>query len=209
MSFLKDVLKIEDSVYEEATGSTVTEGFQAMESGAYKGKVKEIILFQGNFGTELRANFEIDGKNIGYRRDVGKTLKGGEVNQGFVNRLKSICEAANVDVNSLTVGDQTKVNSFGKECEGNFLLGVNDKPVTLLVRHSEDTSKEEGDTYRFSNDVEGVTSSGSEDEEKFLEKVEKQDGKPFAWVSNKKKTKKSAGAKADPKKADELKKLDF
>lgn len=185
MSIL-DTLGISEEQYEKAKDSTVTEAFEVAPSGVYDGKVKEVIIYKNKFGGEtLKVNFAFKYNNqertISYRDDIGKNLKQtdeekkenkpGKINEGFVQRLKSLCAATNVDLADVKEGSATKVNSYGAECEGKFYLGFNDKKVKLLVRHSQDSNKAEGEAYRDSNDIEGVTSANHEDIEKFTAKL--------------------------------------
>ena len=143
MSIL-DTLGISEEQYEKAKDSTVTEAFEVAHSGVYDGKVKEVIIYKNQFGGEtLKVNFAFkyndQERTISYRDDIGKNLKqtdeekaagkDGKINEGFVARLKSLCTAANVEISALKEGTETKVKAFGKECEGKFLLGLNDKAV--------------------------------------------------------------------------------
>lgn len=190
MSYL-DSLGITEDQFAAAKDSTVTEAFEVMPSGVVAGKIKEVILYKNAFGGEmLQVNVTVKhndaDRTLSFRDDIGKNLrqtdeekaegKPGKINEGFVARLKSICAAANVEISNLKDGAATKVKSFGKECEGKFVLGLNDKPVQVLVRHSVDTTKAEGETYRDSNDIEGILPKGHEDIAKFEEKIEKNKG---------------------------------
>ena len=184
-------LGITDEQFAAAKDSTVTEAFEVMPSGVVPGKIKEVILYKNKFGTEtLQVNVVVKHndaeRTLSFRDDIGKNLKqtdeekaagkDGKINEGFVARLKSLCAAANVEISSLKEGTATKVNSFGAECEGKFLLGLNDKSVQCLVRLSVDTTKAEGEAYREKNDIEGVLPKGHEDIETFEAKVEKNNG---------------------------------
>lgn len=186
-----DSIGIDANEYNEASDSTVTEAFEVLPSGVYPGKVKEIILFISEFkdkqtqqvteSTQLKVVIEVTAtvngnevtRALSYRNDIGKTKKDGTTNAGFLARLKSLESATGVEVATLTQGDATKVNSYGKECAGQYLNGMNGKPVQALVRFSRDSNKAIGEAYRDSNDIEGVCAPGSEDIEKFNEKVEK------------------------------------
>ena len=187
MSIL-DQLGINQEAFDAAKSTTVTEAFEVMPSGVYDGKVKEVIIYKNKFGGEmLKINIAVKHNDqeriVSFRDDIGKNLKQtdeekaagkqGKVNEGFMARLKSLLVATNVQIENITEGGATKVNSYGADCEGKFLLGLNDKPVKVLVRHSQDTNKAEGEAYRDSNDIEGVTFNGSEDIEKFQAKVDK------------------------------------
>jgi len=184
-------LGITDEQFAAAKDSTVTEAFENMPSGVMPGKIKEVILYKNKFGTEtLQVNVVVKHndaeRTLSFRDDIGKNLKqtdeekaagkDGKINEGFVARLKSLCAAANVEISSLKEGTATKVNSFGAECEGKFLLGLNEKPVQCLVRLSVNTSKPEGEAFREKNDIEGVLPKGHEDIETFEAKVEKNNG---------------------------------
>ena len=125
-------------------------------------------------------------RTLSFRDDIGKNLKQtdeekkdnkpGKINEGFVARLKSLCTAANVEISALKDGPATKVKSFGKDCEGKFILGLNDRSVQVLVRHSVDTTKAEGEAYRDSNDIEGVLPAGHDDIAIFEAKIAKNNG---------------------------------
>ena len=125
-------------------------------------------------------------RTISFRDDIGKNLKQteeekaagkpGKTNEGFLARLKSLSAATNVDIADAKEGGEAKVNSYGAECTGKYILGFNDKKVQVLVRHSQDSNKAEGEPYRDSNDVEGVTSKGHEDVDTFTAKIEKNNG---------------------------------
>ena len=184
-------LGITDEQFAAAKDSTVTEAFEVMPSGVVAGKIKEVILYKNSFGGEmLQVNVVVKHndaeRTLSFRDDIGKNLKQtdeekkedkpGKINEGFVARLKSLCAAANVEISALKDGPTTKVKSFGKDCEGKFILGLNDKPVQVLVRLSVDTTKAEGEAYRERNDIEGVLPKGHEDIAIFEAKVEKNKG---------------------------------
>ena len=184
-------LGITDEQFAAAKDSTVTEAFEVMPSGVVPGKIKEVILYKNKFGGEmLQVNVVVKHndaeRTLSFRDDIGKNLKQtdeekaagkpGKTNEGFLARLKSLSAATNVDIADAKEGGEAKVNSYGAECTGKYILGFNDKKVQILVRHSQDSNKAEGETYRDSNDVEGVTSKGHEDVDTFTAKVEKNNG---------------------------------
>ena len=181
-----DSLGISQEAFNEASESTVSEGYEVLPSGAYPAKIKQIILYKNKFdGTMLKIDVELnDNKRVlSFRSDVGKTLKDGALNNGFLSRLKSVAAACNFDAANFTVGAEIKFNSYGAEIKGNLLNGVNDKPVIALVRMSEDSDRPAEDSYRIGNDIEGIAQKGSEDLELFETKVEKAEGKPFKYKS--------------------------
>ena len=184
-------LGITEEQFAAAKDSTVTEAFEVMPSGVVAGKIKEVILYKNSFGGEmLQVNVVVkhndSERTLSFRDDIGKNLKQtdeekkenkpGKINEGFVARLKSLCAAANVEISALKDGPATKVKSFGKDCEGKFLLGLNDKSVQVLVRLSVDTTKAEGEAYRERNDIEGVLPKDHEDIATFEAKVAKNNG---------------------------------
>ena len=190
MSLLEN-LGISTEEFQAAKDSTVVEAFEVMPSGVYSGKVKEVIIYKNKFGGDtLKINFAVDFNGqervISFRDDIGKNLKQtdeekasgkpGKTNEGFLARLKSLSAATNVDIADAKEGAEAKVNSYGTECIGKYILGFNDKKVQVLVRHSQDSNKAEGEPYRDSNDVEGVTSKGHEDVDTFTAKIEKNNG---------------------------------
>lgn len=169
-----DLLGIDQEAYNENKGSTVAEAFEALNSGVYAGKIKEVVIYTNQFGGQtlkIVGNINETGKDVTFRNDIGQKLKDGKPNEGYTARIKSACLAANVDISALSQGAPTKVNSFGKECEGFLLMGLNEKPVQLLVRHTVDTNKKLGEAYRDTNDIEGIAAQGSEDIKTFEEKL--------------------------------------
>lgn len=209
-----DSLGISQEAFNEASESTVSEGYEVLPSGAYPAKIKQVILYKNKFeGTMLRFEVELtDSKRVlSFRSDVGKELKDKTINNGFLSRLKSVAAACNFDAANFTIGAEVKFNSYGSEIKGNLLNGVNDKPVIALVRMSEDTDRPAEDTYRISNDIEGVTQKGSEDLELFETKLAKAEGKPFKYKSGwKPKGSKAAASGASTEQAKkDLDKVDF
>ena len=114
-----------------------------------------------------------------------------------------------IQISALKDGQATTVKAFGAECEGKFLLGLNEKPVQCLVRLSVNTSRPEGEAFREKNDIEGVLPKDHADIEKFKAKVEKYNGK-FHYRGYVKKDTANAGSSAG---SEEVKaaaeKLDF
>jgi len=221
-NFLDD-LGIDAATFEAAKDSTVTEAFEVLASGALPGTIESMVLYKNTFGgTNLKVDVKLDESErvLTYRADIGRTKKPtaeqvknkqeGDINDGFVTRLKSIGLATNVDIATLKVGDATKVNSFGKECGGQFLLGCNGKPVIALVRHSVDTNKAEGEQYRDSNDIEGVTFKGSDDIDLFEAKIEKSANGTFGFKGYVKKAAANSSApEASAEDKEKLAKMDF
>lgn len=211
MSFL-DQLGISKEEFAAAKESTVTEAYEVLESGAYPATIKNMIMYKNQFdGTMLRVEVELteSKRTLSFRSDVGKLLKDGKPNQGFLSRLKTIASACNFDADNFAIGAEFKFNSYGKEVVGNVVTGVIGKKVVALVRKSEDTDRPENDSYRISNDIEAVTQKGTEDFETFAEKVEKQEGKPFTFKSGYKPkgTPKATATTAETKK--DLEEVDF
>lgn len=184
-SFL-DTLGISKETYESASASTVTEAYEVLDSGAYAATIKNMIMYKNQFdGTMLRVEVELvePKRTLSFRSDIGKLLKDQTPNSGFLARLKSIAAACNFDADTFAIGAEHKFQSYGKEVIGNVITGVIGKKVVALVRKSEDNDRPETDTYRISNDIEGITQKGTEDYETFTEKVAKQEGKAFGFKS--------------------------
>lgn len=185
-------LGITEEQFAAAKDSTVREAFENMPSGVYPGKIKEVILYKNAFGGDtLRINVSVKYNDteriLSFRDDIGTKLaptetqkannEEGSINNGYVDRIKSLCNAANIGLSDLKPGPATKVKAFGKDCDGKFYLGANDKPVQVLVMLSVDDNKQETDQFREKNDIEGVLPKGHEDIAKFEAKIEKYKGK--------------------------------
>jgi len=220
MGFLNSI-GIEKEAYENAKDTTVTEGYEAVESGAYEATIKNIILYKFTGTTREGVEFETtklrievelkdNGRVITYRSDVGKTLKDGSANEGFLARLKSIGRATNFDIDKLKPGEKVKVSSYGKEYDGQKFVGVDGKSVIALVRKVEDENQDEDSLFRFSNELEGITRKGADDIQKFLDKVERNNG-----IFKIKKRKSSSNSNADTpapgsdEAKEELEQIDF
>ena len=217
-------LGITEDQFAAAKDSTVTEAFEVMPSGVVPGKIKEVILYKNKFGGEmLQVNVVVkhndSERTLSFRDDIGKNLKqteeekaagkDGKINEGFIARLKSLCTAANVEISALKEGTATKVKSFGADCEGKFLLGLNDKAVQCLVRLSVDTTKAEGEAYRERNDIEGVLPKGHEDIATFEAKIAKNNGTFNYKGYVKKDTANTSGSTSSAEVQDAAAKLNF
>lgn len=159
MASILDELGISEETYVEATGASVAEAFQPLESGAYKATIKEVFVYVNSFGTNsMRYTFNLteSDKDIRFRGyDVSDKIKDGSANIGYSSRLKSVAFAAGVELDRLSTKPAT-LKLYGKDQEGKLILGMNDKPIIALVRQSDDTSKGEGESYKISNDIAGV-----------------------------------------------------
>ena len=183
MGNILDDLGISEEELDQATGGAMSEGFTPLTSGVYDATIKEVVVykqkFEKNEATFLKASVEVDGKVLTFRKDVGKTLKDGKPNPGYTNRLKMFSYAAGVKLEDCSLKDGAKVNSYGKECSGSFIMGMNDKKVKSLVRLTDDTNKAEGESHNLTNDIEGIAAmdgtdaTGEDVATKFTEKVAK------------------------------------
>ena len=179
-----DDLGLDQATYDEGEASAVAKSFEAIKSGAYEGTVKEIIIYTNQYGgTEARYTVTVDkdgeATDLTFRRDIGKTLKDGKPNKGYAGRLKQFAYATNTELAALTMGKDVTVKSYGKECKGEYLVGMNGKKLKILVRESDDTNKAEGVAFKITNDVAGVVAldgtdaEGENAEEKFAEQCAK------------------------------------
>lgn len=205
-----DTLGIEENEFNEAKDSTVTEDFRPMPSDVYPGKVKSLIVYVSEFkgkdgkvvtNDNLKIICTVENPetkqmvDVEFRSDIGKTLKDGSTNGGFMSRLKSVCSATKTDISELKEGtDEVEVNSFGKKCKGYEIFGANDKPCMICLKHEVDTNKNEGEQFRDRNSIEAILPDGHEDIEKFKEKVEKRENGIFEYKGYVKAGSKSGGA---------------
>ena len=185
MSNILNDLNITEEQLKEGESSATVKAFEPIPSGVYTGILKEVFVYENQWGgSQMRYNFEItdnDGekKILTYRSDIGDKLKGGEANKGYAGRLKQVSHATGVEIANLSMGSEVKLQSFGKDVEGKALLGMNNKKVKALVRHTDDAGKAEGESFKFSNDIQGVVavdgteSDGTDAVEAFLEQIKK------------------------------------
>ncbi len=180
-----DSLGVTEEQINNATGSAVAKEFEALKSGAFNATVKEVVVykqkFKDNEATFMRytVNITDNDKDLTFRNDIGKTLKDGKPNGGYADRLKMFSYATGVSMDELSMKDGAEVKSYGKDCSGSFIIGMNGKKLKALVRLTEDTNKADGEPYKFTNDIEGVTSldgtdpTGENAVQKFEDKVAK------------------------------------
>lgn len=175
--------------FAEAKGSAATAAFEPLQSGAYKATIKSVMVYKNQFGgTQMKyiVNLTDSDRDMEFRQDIGATLKpesegvAGAPNLGYASRLKQFCFAAGVELDSLTMAPtSSKHKIFGKDTDVTLVQGMTGKTVLALVRLSDDTAKAEGESYKLSNDLEGVCAvngidaSGEDAQATFLAKVEK------------------------------------
>lgn len=188
MAFLEEI-GTTAAAYEEAKGESTSAAFELIPSGAYPATVKSIYTYTNKYGgTMMRyvVHLTEQDRDLEFRQDIGATLKpvsegvAGAPNIGYANRLKQFCYATGVDIDSLSLSPTTvKIKSFGVEVDAKQIQGMTDKSVLALVRHSQDTEKQDGEPYQFRNDIEGVCAvngleaSGENAKEIFEAKIEK------------------------------------
>ena len=188
MAFLEEIGTTTEA-YIEAKGESTTAAFELIPSGAYPATVKAIYTYVNQFGGQMMkyiVHLTEQDRDVEFRQDIGATLKpasegvAGAQNIGYTNRLKQFCYATGVDIDTLSLSPvAVKIKSFGKDVDAKQVQGMTDKSVLALVRHSQDTEKEEGASYQFRNDIEGVCAmngldaSGENAKEIFEVKVEK------------------------------------
>jgi hypothetical protein len=205
MSNILDTLGISNEDMKNGEASTIVKPFEPLKSGVYTGIVKEVFVYKNQWdGSQMRYNVEVetdDGEKriVTFRSDIGKELKDKTPNKGYAGRLKQFSYACNVPVGELSSGTVTKEKIYGKEVDATPIIGFTGKTVKALVRFTNDTNKEEGVKFKYTNDIQGVLApDGTEDggengEEKFLENVAKT---PIFTVQSKTKAKTSTSASA-------------
>ncbi len=154
-------LGLTKEVYADGEAGATIKEFEALDSGVYDGVVKHIIVYKNQWdGTQAQyvVLVEKDGepKEFKFRQDVGKELKDKTPNKGYAGRLKQFAYATNTELSALSIGKDTKLKVFGKECDGQFLKGMDNKKVKVLLRKSDDTNKEDGEAFKITNDIMGV-----------------------------------------------------
>jgi len=184
MSILED-LGLTQADIDAGEASTIVKEFKAMPSGIYEGKVKDIIVFKNQWdGSQMRYNVTVknpegDEVTLTFRSDIGKTLKDGSANKGYAGRLEQFLHATNTQMGDINVSGDIKIKSFGKEVDGKYIKGMDGKVIKVLVRHTDDTAKAEGESFKHTNDVQGVLApdgtekGGADGATEFTKAVEK------------------------------------
>lgn len=179
---------------DNATDQAVGDGFKPLDSGAYTGQVKSIIKYTNQWGgTSMVYTFDVDGKELKYGGfDISEKLATGLLNPGWLGRLKQVIFATASDATARFNPTPITFKNFGKDTEGEELQGCAGKNIMVLVRHTNDANKEEGESYKYGNNVaavvpmDGVDASGENAKEKFLEQAAKT---PIFVLKGKKKAK--------------------
>jgi len=163
-----DELGLSAETYDNGEAGATIKEFEAKESGVYKGVVKSIIFYKNQWDgdqAQYLVSIEEDGesKDYKFRSDVSKKLKDKTDNKGYAGRLKQFAYATGVELSELSIGKDTEIKVFGKDCKGKFLMGMNNKKVKALLRKSDDTNKAEGEPFKITNDIMGVVAMDGTD----------------------------------------------
>jgi len=184
MSEILESLGLDQAEYDNGEASAIAKTFEAMKSGAYEGTVKEVIIYKNQFGG-VQARYVVtvnkgsEPTDLTFRSDIGKELRDGKPNKGYAGRLKQFAYATGTELGALSMGKGTTIRTYGKECTGEFLIGMNGKKLTALVRESDDTNKADGAPFKITNDIMGVVAmdgtdaDGEKAEEAFAEACKK------------------------------------
>jgi hypothetical protein len=184
MAEINDVLGLTEEDINNAESSALSKTFEPLKSGVYIGTVKQVILYKNQWGGE-QMRYIVTVKNdkeeidLTFRSDIGKKLQSGEINKGYAGRLKQFAYATGVSLDSLKKGEKIKFKNFGKDTEGTLITGFEGKELKALVRLTDNTTKLENEAFKFTNDIEGVIaidgtqSDGTNAENVFMEKVNK------------------------------------
>ncbi len=184
MAFLDDQ-NITTEELAQGESSTIVKEFEPLKSGVYSGTVKSVFVYKNQWeGTQMKYNLAVkddsgEERILSFRSDIGKTLKDGSANKGFTGRLKQFAYATKVSLDDVSTGSEEKIKVFGKETKANNLVGFNGKEIKVLVRLTNDTAKEEGEKFKYSNDVQGVVAidgteeGGANGAEAFVESCSK------------------------------------
>lgn len=178
-------LGISQEDLDNAQTSVIGKQFEPLTSGVYAATIGNITVYTNRWETSTM-RYEVavaddngEQRTLTFTTDVGKTLKDGKANPGYAGRLEQFAYASGTDLASISLGQATKINSFGEEFDGKLLVGMNGKKVKALVKLIDDMSKQEGEPYKFMNFIQGVIhsngteKSGENVEEKFNEMISK------------------------------------
>ncbi len=185
MANILDDLGISQEELNQGEASTIVKPFEALKSGVYTAEVKSVHAYKNQWdGSQMKYVVEVKDESgeprlISFRTDIGKTLKDGSANKGYAGRLKQFSHACNVPIGDLTTGPEETIKIFGKDTKANTIVGFNGKVLKALVRHTNDTNKEEGAKFKYTNDLQGVVAPDGTEEggengaEKFVENAKK------------------------------------
>lgn len=185
MSDFLDDLGLTKEDIDNGESTAIVKPFEPLKSGVYSAEVKEVVVYENQWGgKQMRYNLSIkddkgEDRTVTFRSDIGKELKDKTPNKGYAGRLKQFAHACNVQLSDLSLGAETTIKAYGKDYKGNALVGFTGKTVKALIRLTNDTNKEEGEKFKYTNDVQGVVApdgteeSGENAAEKFLEQVSK------------------------------------
>ncbi len=185
MSGIANLIGTSEETFTQATGETAKE-FEALPAGIYKAVIKSVLKYENQFGS-TQMNYIVtvttadnETKDVGFRTDIGATLKDKSENKGYANRFKQFMYAANVKDEDISIKEKSaKIKSFGKEFDADKILGMNGKSVLAEVLKMNDTTKAEGQSFKISNALSGVLAtdgtdaSGDNKAEDFAAKCEK------------------------------------
>jgi len=180
-----DELGISQEDLNNAQTSVIGKQFEPLTSGVYSATIGNISVYTNRWNTNtMRYDVSVtddsgEERVLTFTNDVGKTLKDGKANPGYAGRLEQFAYASGTELASISLGQATKVNSFGEEYDAKLLVGMSGKKVKALVKLIDDQSKQEGEPYKYMNFIQGVIhpngteKSGENAEEKFMEMIAK------------------------------------
>jgi hypothetical protein len=168
---------------DNATGE-VTGEYKPLESGLYKGTVKNVLMYTDNFKNKcMKYIIHLDDHktDVSYYRDISSMMaKGTKKNPGYVERLKQLLYAVNVDQADCSWEDKgDTVSSYGKTFKAKTLVGVAGKPLVVDVKLMDDISRPDGMSFKYINAISGMLAvdgtdiSGESKVESIKEKYEK------------------------------------
>lgn len=157
-----DSLGISQEDMDQAQSSAIAKVFEPLPSAAMDAEVEDITVYTNQWGgKQMRYNVIVkddkgESRILTFRSDIGKKLKDGSANHGYAGRLEQFAYATNTPMAELSLGQAVKIKVFGKETDANLLVGMKGKKVKALVRLTDDINKEEGQSFKYSNDIQGV-----------------------------------------------------
>jgi len=196
MANILDDLGITEEELKQGEATAIVKPFEPLKSGVYTAEVKTVHVYKNQWdGSQMRYTVAVkddsgEERLVTFRSDIGKTLKDGSANKGYAGRLKQFAHACNVQIGDVSTGAEETIKIFGKDTKANAIVGFTGKTVKALVRLTNDTAKDEGERFKYTNDLQGVvapdgTEEGGENAaEKFVEASSKT---PIYTVQGKKK----------------------
>lgn len=147
---------------QNAESSAIAKVFEPLPSGVYEATVEDVVVYKNQWDGKMARYTVIikddkgEDRTVSFRRDIGQLLQSGKPNHGYAGRLEQFSHATATPIAEMSMGQETTFKSFGKDIKGTLVVGMKGKKLKALVRLTSDTNKEEGQSFKYTNDLQAV-----------------------------------------------------